>query len=89
MLAEKIGKLIVAQEAAQGNIRCELIAFELSLTQFVELENVRYQRPKLRFENITSLSEQSVDAVAVVFKLSRCVVNAKAHLGRLPFNTEL
>ena len=42
MLTEKVGKLILAQEVAKGNIWRELVAFELGFTQLIELEDVRH-----------------------------------------------
>ena len=89
MLAKEVGKLVITQETAKGNVRSKHIAFELCFTQFVELKNVRNQRPKLRFEDITSLSKQRINAVTVVFKLGGCVVNAETHLGGLPFDAQL
>ena len=89
MLTKEVRKLVITQETAKGNVRCKHIAFELRLTQFVEFKNVRNQRPELRFEDVTSLSKQRINAVAVVFKLGGCVVNAETHLGGLPFDTQL
>jgi hypothetical protein len=89
VLTKEVGKLVITQETAKGNVWSKHIAFKLSLTQFVELKNVRNQRPELRFEDITSLSKQRINAVTVIFKLGGCVVNAETHLGGLPFDTQL